>query len=205
MVHLFFPVYNISRDEKPAGDRDRGSFPPASLSIPGCAQSYGGSKMARSSPRFLVGVLALTLPAILLCNAGLVLAQAKKSDSVVKVEAKADKPDADGKQTITITLDIESPWHVYANPVENEDLTSAQTVVSVASKGKLDNVKVAYPAGKLQKDNDEKFKIYEGKVTIKAEVKRARGDTSPLEVTIKLQACNDKTCLVPATIKKELP
>ncbi len=161
--------------------------------------------MSRSSSRCLVGVLALALPAILLSDAGPVLAQAKKSDSVVKVEAKADRPDADGKQTITITLDIEHPWHVYANPVENEDLTPAQTIVSVASRVKLDNVKVDYPAGKLQKDNDEKFKIYEGKVTIKAQVKRAKGDNGPLEVTIKLQACNDKTCLVPATIKKELP
>jgi DsbC/DsbD-like thiol-disulfide interchange protein len=161
--------------------------------------------MARSSSRCLVGLLALALPAILLSDAGPVLAQAKKSDSVVKVEAKADMPDADGKQTITITLDIERPWHVYANPVENEDLTPAQTVISVAAKGKLDNVKIDYPSGKLQKDNDEKFKIYEGKVTIKAQVKRAKGDNGPLEVTIKLQACNDKTCLVPATIKKELP
>jgi uncharacterized protein len=159
--------------------------------------------MARSSPRCVVGLLGLS--AVLLCDAGPVLAQAKKSDSVVKVEAKADKPDADGKQSITITLDIDRPWHVYANPVDNEDLTGAQTVISVASKVKLDDVKVEYPTGKLQKDNDEKFKIYEGKVTIKAQVKRAKGDTSPLEVTIKLQACNDKTCLVPATIKKELP
>lgn len=159
--------------------------------------------MARSSPRCIFGLLGLS--AALLGDAGPVLAQARKSDSVVKVEAKADKPDADGKQTITITLDIDRPWHVYANPVENEDLTGAQTVVSVASKVKLDDVKVEYPTGRLQKDNDEKFKIYEGKVTIKALVKRAKGDNSPLEVTIKLQACNDKTCLVPATKKIELP
>lgn len=161
--------------------------------------------MARLNPRCVVGVLAFALLAILLGDAGPVLAQAKKSDSVVKVEAKADKPDADGKQTITITLDIDHPWHIYANPVDNEDLTSAQTVVSLAAKGKLDDVKIEYPRSKVQKDNDVTFKIYEGKVTIKAQVKRAKGDTSPLEVTIKLQACNDKTCLFPATIKKEVP
>jgi DsbC/DsbD-like thiol-disulfide interchange protein len=159
--------------------------------------------MILTNPRCVVGVLTLT--AVLLCDASLALAQARKSDSVVKVDAKADKADADGKQTITITLDIENGWHVYANPVENEDLTNAQTVVRVTSKSKLENVKVEYPAGKLQQDNGEKFKIFEGKVTIKAQVKRARNDNSPLELAIVLQACNDKTCLQPATIKKELP
>lgn len=161
--------------------------------------------MARMSTRYVIGVLALTLAALLLCDAGKASAQAKKSDGVVKVDAKADKPDADGKQTITITLDIEKPWHIYANPVENEDLTSVQTVVSVASKGKLEDVKVEYPAGKLQGEQSEKYKVYEDKVVIKARIKRASGNDSPLEVTIKLQACNDKSCLVPATIKKELP
>ncbi len=161
--------------------------------------------MARKSTRCVLGVLALTLAAILLRDCPTVLAQPKKSDSVVKVDCKTDKPDADGKQTITITLDIENGWHVYANPVENEDLTNAQTAINVASKGKLENVKVEYPAGKLQQDSGEKYKIYEGRVAIKAQVKRTKGDNSPLEITITLQACNDKTCLLPATIKKELP
>ena len=44
-------------------------------------------------------------------------------------------------------------------------------------------------------------KIYEDKVTIKATVKRAKDDTSPLEVSIKFQACNDRMCLLPTTVK----
>ncbi len=162
--------------------------------------------MSRTSTRCVAGALVLALLAILVCDAGPVLAQAKKSDAVVRVEAKADdKPDADGKQTVSIVLDIAPDWHIYANPVDNEDLANAQTVVSVSSKGKLEDVKVVYPASKEQKDKDVKYKIYEGRVTIKARLKRARGDNGPLEVTIKLQACNDKTCLFPATIKKEVP
>ncbi len=164
--------------------------------------------MGRTSTRCVVGALVLALLAILVCDAGPALAQAKKSDAVVKVEAKADdKADADGKQTITITLDIDKPWHIYANPVENEDLANVQTVVSIAAKGKLEDVKISYPAGKqnANQNGEEKYRIYEGKVSIKAQIKRARGDNGPLEVTIKLQACNDKTCLFPATIKKEVP
>lgn len=161
--------------------------------------------MARKAVRYGVGALTLTLVAVLVGDAGTALAQAKKSDSVVKLEARADKPDADGKQTITITLDIDKPWHIYANPVGNEDLANVQTVVNIASKNKLESVNVAYPDGKLQNDQGVKYKTYEGKVTIKAQVKRARGDNTALQLTIKLQACNDKTCLFPAMIKKELP
>jgi DsbC/DsbD-like thiol-disulfide interchange protein len=149
----------------------------------------------------MVGVLALALAAVLVCDDGPAQAQAKKSDSVVKATATADKPDADGKQTVTITLEIEKPWHLYANPVDNEDLTPVQTVVSLSAKEKLGNVKIEYPAGKLFAEKEEKYKIYEGKVTIKAQVKRTTGDDSPLEVSVKVQACSDKTCLFPATIK----
>ena len=157
--------------------------------------------MGRTITRGVVGLLALALLVTLVCQTGPVLAQAKKSDSVVKASATADKPGADGKQTITITLDIERPWHLYANPVENEDLTSVQTVVSLSAKQKLENVKIEYPDGKLHAEKEEKYKIYEGKITIKATVKRAAGDDSPVEASIKVQACSDKTCLFPATIK----
>jgi DsbC/DsbD-like thiol-disulfide interchange protein len=181
-------------------------FPRAAQSAPKDALGYGGSQMDRTRTRCVVGVLALTLLALLLCDAGPALAQAKKSDAVVKVEAKADnKPDADGKQTITITIDIDKDWHIYANPVENEDLLNVQTGVSITSKAKLEDVKVVYPAGKPYGEKEEKHKIYEGKATIKAQVKRARGDNGALEVAIKLQACSKNTCLFPATIKKEVP
>lgn len=164
------------------------------------ALGYGGTKMIRIRSCCIIGVLAL-----LFCNAATALGQARKSDSLVKVDATADKPDADGKQTVTLTLEIDRGWHIYANPVDNEDLASVQTVVSIASKGKLDEVKIEYPAGKQEGEKDLKYKVYEDKVVIKARVKRAKGNNDPLEVTIKLQACNDKTCLQPATIKKEVP
>ena len=161
--------------------------------------------MSWTSSRCVLGLFGLALMAILVANAGPVFAQAKKSEAVVKATAAADKPDADGKQTVTITLDIEKPWHLYANPVGNEDLASAQTVVTVGSKVKPEDVKIEYPPGKLHKDKDGEYKIYEGKVAIKAHVKRAKGDSGPLEVNIKLQACDDRSCLFPSTVKVVVP
>jgi DsbC/DsbD-like thiol-disulfide interchange protein len=130
-------------------------------------------------------------------------AQAQENSAdVVKATATADKPDADGKQTVTITLSIAKPYHLYANPVGLKDLESTQTVITVSAATKPSKVDIAYPAGKLEKDDVVgDYKIYEDTVTVKATVVRAKGDTSPLTVEVKLQACNSQTCLLPGTIK----
>jgi DsbC/DsbD-like thiol-disulfide interchange protein len=128
----------------------------------------------------------------------------KNSESVVKLTAKADKPDADGKQVVTITMNVDKDWHTYANPPGLEDLENSQTVVEISAKTKPESVKIDYPKGKMRKDEVVgDYRIYEGKVEIKATVQRAKGDAGPLEVKVKFQACSDvtKTCLLPATVK----
>jgi DsbC/DsbD-like thiol-disulfide interchange protein len=128
-------------------------------------------------------------------------AAGKKSDSEVKTTAKAGKIGEDGTQVVTVTLTINKGWHIYANPVDNKDQEDAQTVVTISGKTKPEDVKVEYPAGKLIKDKlVGDYRIYEDKVEIKATVKRAKGDTGPLEATVKFQACNDKTCLQGAKV-----
>jgi hypothetical protein len=131
----------------------------------------------------------------------------KKSDAVVKAEAKANKPADDGSQQVTVTLTIDKDWHIYANPVGYEDLVSSQTTVAISSKGKIKSVKVNYPKGRVIKDPalDAEYKVFEEEVVIKAKVQRAAGNTDPLEVTVKFQACDAKRCLLPATVKFTLP
>lgn len=127
----------------------------------------------------------------------------KSSGDVVKASVAVEKPDASGKQVVTITLDVDSRYHIYANPVGLEDLASNQTVVT-GGKGAAGGVKVEYPAGELKKDKIVgDYRIYKGKVTIKAAVQRAGAD--PVELTVKVQACSDKACLAPATIKLAVP
>ena len=144
--------------------------------------------------------LAALLAALTLA-AGPALA-ASKSDSVVKATAVAGKPDADGKQTVTLTLAIDKGWHLYANPVGQDDLASVQTKVAVKAQGALGDVKVDYPPGKKVKDTViGDYLIYEDKAVITVNVTRAKGDDSPLDLTVKIQACNDNTCLLPAEVK----
>jgi thiol:disulfide interchange protein len=149
-----------------------------------------------------VGVLAAVLAG--LAAGGPAAAQGTKSDSVVKAEARADKP-VDGKQVVTVTLQIDPKYYLYANPVGNPDYESNQVKVSL-SKGKVESFKVDYPAGTVKKDavvGD--YKVYTGKVVIKAAVQRAKGETGPLELAIKLQACSGRACLFPATVKVAVP
>jgi DsbC/DsbD-like thiol-disulfide interchange protein len=125
----------------------------------------------------------------------------KKSDSVVKVTATATKPDAAGKQVLTVTFAIDKGWHIYANPVGNSDLAETRTVVEVKAVGKPE-VKITYPSGKVIMDKDVgNYRVYEDKVNIEATVTRAKGDATPLEVSVRFNACNDKGCLPPATVK----
>lgn len=132
---------------------------------------------------------------------------AKTSADVVKASAKASKPDADGKQTVTITLEItDKKFHIYANPTKNDIVAGAATTVAVKANVKPEDVKIDYPAGKLYKDKSgEKYMIYDGTATIKVHVRRAKGDTSPLELKVTVNACDDSKCLVPGIIKLAAP
>src|SRR5437879_3578869 len=89
---------------------------------------------------------------------------AKKSDSVVKATAKADKPDAQGKKVVTVTLRIEPTWHTYANKLP-EDFPGLPTTAAVEAKTKPESVKIDYPPGKPVKDKTLKldYHVYEDK------------------------------------------
>jgi thiol:disulfide interchange protein len=145
---------------------------------------------------------ALFVALAIVLGTGAPPAHAQKSESVVKTDVKASKPDDDGNQMVTITLEItDKRYHLYANPVGNDMLKTAQTTVRFTSKLEGD-AKVDYPAGKLVKDETVgDYKTYEGTVTIKAKVRRVKGDTSPLALSITFQACDEKTCLLRSTVK----
>jgi uncharacterized protein YyaL (SSP411 family) len=128
-----------------------------------------------------------------------------RSDSVVKVASNV-KALAEGKQELTITLTIDKGWHLYANPPGQDDFVPSQTTMTVEAKKPLGDLNIKYPDGKDVFDQVlGRYKVYEDKVELKATFKRAAGDTSPLEVKLKFQSCNDKTCLLPGTKTLSVP
>ena len=127
----------------------------------------------------------------------------RNSNDVVEATATIAAPDKDGKRMATVTLKIVKPWHIYANPVENDDLEPARTTVDVFSQGKKLALTVDYPKGAAEKDpKGAEYRVYEGEVTIHGVL--TTKDATDLEVRIKVQACTsgeNGRCLLPATIK----
>ena len=134
-------------------------------------------------------------------------AGSRKSDSQVKASAKASKVDAQGRQTVTITLAINKGWHLYANPVNhnNDLLDGAETKVTFKAGQPVAVKSVEYPVGKTVAEGKEKYDVYEGVVTIAAELTRAPGDAGPLEITVAVQACDKNVCLAPGKITLRVP
>lgn len=157
-------------------------------------------------------VLATFLTAILVfvlaIQLGMVQAQsgAKKSDSVVKIQASAKPVDSLGYQWVVLNLVIEDGWHLYANPVGSEIMVPAQTLVSVQN---VESFKVVYPKGRLYSENGENFWVYSPQAEIKVLVKRIQGTTQPMDLNVKFQACSHKpgksSCLYPATVTIKVP
>ena len=153
-----------------------------------------------------ISLSASILGVAFLVFAGLPLQAGGKSDTKVKVTASATKPNAAGKQTVTVTLVPDNGWHAYPNPVGNDLLSANKTVVSVFVKGKATTAKIEYPAGTLKKDKDiGEYRIYDEKTQIKAVVQRDPGDATPLEVNVSFFACDEKNCLPGASVKLTVP
>jgi DsbC/DsbD-like thiol-disulfide interchange protein len=149
-------------------------------------------RIIRRFAALLAGVVGLT-------GANTACAQAKKSEDNVKITVKAEKP-ADGKQVVTVTLEVAKGWHVYANPVGNPDLVSSQTAVTFNSGGKPVPAKVVYPEGALVKDKVVgDYKVYEGTVTLKATIDRPTD--GPVEAEVAFQCCDENRCLLPSKVK----
>lgn len=149
----------------------------------------------------LAGVVALGIVLVGGSHAG-----ETGSASRVKVSSGAAKPDASGKQVITITMIIDKGWHIYANPARNSIVASVQTEVKVLGRNPAD-VKIAYPPGKSHTDKqvpDQKYMVYEDRVDIPLQVQRTPND-GPVEVTLHFVACDDRKCLSPATVKMMFP
>jgi Thiol:disulfide interchange protein DsbD, N-terminal len=154
---------------------------------------------------------------LVLCTAVANSGQFAKSDSKVKASATATKPDKDGKQNVTITLEIAKGWYIYANPTNHNEAAELvavnRTSVTFKSKDKVE-ANVKYPAGKVKSEAIGKeigrWNIYQDKVEIVAEIRRP-ADGSAVEAVIEVNAChiNEKgmtgTCLQQGKITLKIP
>lgn len=128
--------------------------------------------------------------------------KARTSSDVVKAVAVLGDPDKDGKRALSVTLTVTKPWHIYANPVDHDDLEMARTTIDVVSGGKKLPIKVDYPKGIAEKDGKGMtYQVYAEEVILKGVV--TAKDAADLEVRVRVQACTageNGRCLLPVTL-----
>jgi hypothetical protein len=153
-----------------------------------------------------MGKGTLVALALVLAVAGPAGAQGRKLPDGIKVTAKADKVGPDGKQVVTVTLEMDKKWYTYANPAGLEDLVDYAMKVTVKGHNQLRSVRVDYPVGELVKNEVVgDYRIYRGKVVIKAHLQRAEGDTGPVEVTAWFNPRTNSLCMPPVRVKLPVP
>jgi uncharacterized protein YyaL (SSP411 family) len=123
-------------------------------------------------------------------------------DSAAHVKASAHGASHTDHDEIAVTLIIDPSYHVNANPASADYLIPTIVTISGAT-----SAKIAYPDGQIFKPkfSPEGISVYEGKVTIKAELPKgslASAASAPLQIEV--QACTDQLCLPPATLSVPL-
>ncbi len=109
-----------------------------------------------------------------------------------------------GQCPVAIELTIAKEWHINANPANPDFLIP--TEVKIKSGQKVKMTKIKYPKHELLnvEGQDEPSHVYGNTVIIYALLEidaEEKADKAELEVEIKFQACNEKTCEPPDAIK----
>ena len=121
-----------------------------------------------------------------------------------KIYPYFDKLERGGKCPVAIELTIAKGWHINANPASPDFLIATEITIKSDQKIKMTTVK--YPEHELLEVEGQKeaTHVYGDKVMVYALLEIDAGETAEkaeLEVEIKFQACNSRTCEPPDAIK----
>jgi hypothetical protein len=137
-------------------------------------------------------------------------AQASPKPKMQEVIASVDevKLDAGGSGEATITLDIAEGYHVHSNPASDKFYIA--TEVKAEPQEGLTPGKPTYPKPVTHRFefSDKPLSVYEGRAVIRLPLradKTASKGRHTLSANIRVQPCNDQTCLPPRDINAAIP
>ncbi len=107
------------------------------------------------------------------------------------------------KARLELTLDIKKGWHINAHRPLQDYLIP--TALEVAGPGwRL--TATDYPAPEVVKLGFQRaaLALYQGKTRIRAEIERTKGSRTRIPLELRLQACSDRVCLPPETLRLEV-
>jgi hypothetical protein len=114
------------------------------------------------------------------------------------VRASGEAQGASDHDDITVTLIVDEGYHVNANPASFDYLIPTQLVLAG-----LSNTRVTYPDATVIKPKfaPDGLKVYQGRVNLRVAVPKGTvGPGKPAAGNLLVQACNEETCLPPATL-----
>jgi hypothetical protein len=155
---------------------------------------------ARETPPVVNPLRALRPPA----------APADPETRVVTISTRAPERIARGTAfEVTLILEIQPGWHVYANPSGSESAPPTRVELRPGSPVSLNSV--TYPNGvakMLAANAGESVKLYEGRVALVAQLQLdPNAPPGPITIPLRLryQPCDDRQCLAPTTLDLSLP
>ena len=118
------------------------------------------------------------------------------------------KLDAGGSGEATITLDIAEGYHIHSNPAADKFYIA--TEVKAAPRDGLTPGTPVYPKPVTHKFefSDKPLTVYEGRAVIKLPLRADKTATKgqhTLSANIRIQPCNEQTCLPPRDINAAIP
>ncbi|MFL6285286.1 MAG: protein-disulfide reductase DsbD domain-containing protein [Pyrinomonadaceae bacterium] len=130
----------------------------------------------------------------------------KMQEVVANVEEV--KLDAGGSGEAVITLDIAEGFHVHSNPASDKFYIA--TEVKAEPREGLTPGKPTYPKPVTHRFefSDKPLSVYEGRAVIRLPLradKTAAKGRHTLSANIRVQPCNDQTCLPPRDINAAIP
>ncbi len=128
----------------------------------------------------------------------------KKPEKItMKAFMSLDKIPAGGQCDVAIVIDIKEGWHINANPADPDFLIPTTLMVKSKQGVKLSSVK--YPKGQRYQLPifNQPILAYEQQVILRGVLtapKIAAGNTDELELIVRFQACDEKSCDLPKTL-----
>ena len=129
----------------------------------------------------------------------------KKHEKVsVRTYLSTKRLPAGRKIKIALLIKIDKGWHINSNLKKPEFVVPTSVTLKTKQGSKLINMK--YPKGKklLADGFDVPLIVYEDEIQLFGEIEipaKSAGKIEELEILVRYQACNEKTCLAPHSIK----
>jgi uncharacterized protein YyaL (SSP411 family) len=117
-------------------------------------------------------------------------------DSADHVRAKANLVSSKTGTDLIVSIDIEAGYHINANPASDPNLIPTQFTLPG-----YPDLKIDYPAAKMFKAPfaPQGIAVYEGHIALRGHLPK-KPTRLPINASLRIQACNDRVCLAPATV-----